>query len=278
MKRRLNIKMTTLATLLISTCTTFAADKKTENHPEIPWGTDISKGLVTRLVPLKDSFKSGDPITFRLELRNTGKTPSNYDKQGVAWRDNIEVIGPNGKPHPFFGSIAQSVGGEVPLAPGKSIVLFEKRNLTSDYAITPTETGVYSFRFRGAHMWKTRIPASNTIKVNVTGGKTNPFDTLLIHLSEGLDKRWDITKEFDTKVQAVDQATLMHVPPSQLKAEVVQFDLYHVAKKLDAASAKNLGVSEPFHSGTLGHVYIKGDKKGLKRFPDLKDKLSQILK
>ena len=247
---------------------------------EIPWGTEKSHGLVTRLVPSQASFASGSPITFRLELKNIGDVPSDYDDQGISWRDNIAITGPNGKTHPFFGSIAQSTGGDRPLAPGATVVLFDERDLAPDYAISPTETGTYTFQFRGATMYKNRIPASNTVTIKIAGGTVNPLNELLIAIHAGLDhKEWFISKNEAGRDEQheFNQISLRH-NPTGLKKDIVFFNLYQSQKKLSASAKEKLEVDQPFYTGAYGQLTLKGDKRAWGRFPKFSQTITAHLK
>jgi hypothetical protein len=105
------------------------------------------KGISTRLTALGRRFRIGEAIPLRLELVNQSSLELTYDDQQVDVNDSLRVTDGHDSEISFVAQMCQTIGGEVKLRPGKTAVLFDRLDLTKQYAIR--QPGRYSVQFRG---------------------------------------------------------------------------------------------------------------------------------
>jgi hypothetical protein len=178
-------------------------------------------GLRTRLVPLAKQFTLGQPMKFRLELKNFGPTAVHYDSQAVAGNSSLVVRDPQGQLVPYIGGSFQT-GNFIPLpslAPGKTVVLFDGLDLASQYLLV--RPGKYTVQFRGISDeaeakaeeqsrrrrsevgakffgekmdWRewdgALIPTSNSAGIDVQPGAVPPVKRIAARLLDVLPKEW----------------------------------------------------------------------------------------
>ena len=105
------------------------------------------KGISTRLTALGNRFRIGEPIPLRLELVNQSSLELTYDDQQVEVNDSLRVTDGHDSEISFGAQMCQTIGGRVKLRPGETAVLFDRLDLTKQYAIRLP--GHYSVQFRG---------------------------------------------------------------------------------------------------------------------------------
>ena len=101
-----------------------------------------------RLVPVQDEYVLGRPMRFRLEMTNRTSVKLLYDHQQVAVNHSLVITGPDGKRAPYVrGTCQTSIRGWPAIAPGQTVVLFDKLDAAEQYFIdTP---GRYAVQFAG---------------------------------------------------------------------------------------------------------------------------------
>jgi hypothetical protein len=138
----------------------------------------------TRLVPLADHFVLGQPMKFRLKLKNVGQTAVHYDPQQVGINGSLKVLDPEGHPIRYSATSFQTMINKFPaLMPGNVVNLFDGLDLDSQYLIV--KPGKYSVQFR--HY---AFPNSNTVEVEVRPGTLPPIKRIAARLLEVLPKEW----------------------------------------------------------------------------------------
>jgi len=105
------------------------------------------KGLRTQLTALQQEYKLGQPMPFRLELVNEGAHELSYDKQQVAVNGSMIIKDENGRIIPYTAGPHQTAGGEKPIKPGESVVLFASLDIAKQYDIK--RPGKYQVQFSG---------------------------------------------------------------------------------------------------------------------------------
>jgi len=138
------------------------------------------------LTPLSEHFVIGEPMLFRLEMKNTGDGPVLYTRTSFMVNDPMDVVGPDGSEIRYADVDYQtSVGPDVILA-GETIVLMEQYDVTSQYSIV--EPGRYTFRFRGRGLYPDI--GSNVCTVDVSPGKLPAFEQVAERLSAVMPDGW----------------------------------------------------------------------------------------
>ena len=114
------------------------------------WGADRD-GLCTRLLPAQKEYVVGQPVRFRLEMKNFGSQNRTYDPQQVDVNGSLIITDPDGKPVPYIGGSFQTMGPlrRDPIRPGETVVLFNARDwdFTDQYPFV--KPGRYTVQFRG---------------------------------------------------------------------------------------------------------------------------------
>ena len=151
-----------------------------------PWGPQ-GGNLRTRLVPLADHFTLGQPMRFRLELKNVGQAVVHYDPQQVDINGSLAVRDPQGRSLRYVAMSFQTLGGQVPaLTPGNVVYLFNELDLDSQYLIV--KPGKYSAQFRDYG-----LPKSNTVEIDVRPGTLPPIKRIAARLLDVLPDGWEMT-------------------------------------------------------------------------------------
>ena len=95
---------------------------------------------------LGNRFSIGEPIPRRLELVNQSRLELTYDDQQVGVNDSLRVTDRQGR-EIHAAQTTQTGGGWVKLRPGETAVLFDRLDITKQYAIR--QPGHYGVQFRG---------------------------------------------------------------------------------------------------------------------------------
>jgi Leucine-rich repeat (LRR) protein len=145
------------------------------------WGPEY-RGLRTRLVPLEKQFVLGQPMRFRLEMKNVGQHKATYDRPHVYVNNPFAVRDPQGNHVLYIGFEAQMGPSDRPsLAPGSTIILVDNLDLTLQYFIA--KPGKYTVKF----------PGSNTLVIDVQPGPLPPAFRVAVRLRDILPKDWKLT-------------------------------------------------------------------------------------
>jgi hypothetical protein len=105
------------------------------------------KGMKSRLAPVSEQFVVGSPMLFRVELANQGQASVDYLDSGVAYAP-LTVFDAKGQALAFTQTPLQVMVRKGQVAPGASVVLADRIDLSAHYAIT--NPGLYTVRFSGA--------------------------------------------------------------------------------------------------------------------------------
>jgi hypothetical protein len=141
----------------------------------------------TRLVPLADHFTLGQPMRFRLELKNVGQTIIYYDTQQVDINASLAVRDPRGRTLPYTAQSFQTMGGKPPaLTPGNVVYLFDGLDIDSQYLIV--KPGRYSVEYRGGE-----VPKSNAVEIDVRPGTLPPIKRIATRMLGVLPSDWAIS-------------------------------------------------------------------------------------
>jgi Leucine-rich repeat (LRR) protein len=175
----------TVAGVAVPAVTRAVAAEPTDKKEGESWGPEAGN-LRTRLVPLADHFTLGQPMKFRLELKNVGQTVVHYDPQQVDINGSVAVRDPQGRPLGYSATMFQTAGGKLPaLTPGNVVFLFDGLDIDSQYLIV--KPGKYTMQFCGYS-----APKSNTVEIEVLPGTLPPIKRIAARLLDVLPKGWVI--------------------------------------------------------------------------------------
>jgi hypothetical protein len=94
------MKSTCIAFSLFLAGTTFISAAEVDQPGAIPWGPE-QHGVQTRLIPLADSYQVGNPMPFKLEMKNVSDKIIQYDSQSVGVNDSMSVVRSSGESVPY---------------------------------------------------------------------------------------------------------------------------------------------------------------------------------
>lgn len=104
------------------------------------------KGLKTHLSAVSETFVVGSPMLFRLELLNLGTSGVHYQNVGIVFHA-LTVLDHEKKEVPSREELGQFFESRNELAPGASVVLADKMDISSNHHFT--EPGKYYVQFSG---------------------------------------------------------------------------------------------------------------------------------
>lgn len=171
------------------------------------------EGLKTVLTPLGSSYAVGEPMRFRLEMSNTGKAAIIYSTLQNVWLNDgqfFRIVLPRypgafvefsncmavkdaaSLQAPFIANVIfQTMVGSSVIEPGETVVLDPDFDIASLYNID--KPGQYTVQFLGRYgSLQDRIPASNTLTIEVAAGKGDGIESIIDKLLKILPPDWKI--------------------------------------------------------------------------------------
>src|SRR5579862_9534528 len=129
--------------------------------------------LKTRVVPQQTEYILGQPMKLRLEMSNLSSETVKYKAEG--FDDMLAITGPDGLPIPFIEGCYMTLAAANTLLPGKTVVLTEDWEISSQYLIS--SAGRYWIKFVGNT--RNSMPPSEAVDIFVKPGNLKPMDILL---------------------------------------------------------------------------------------------------
>jgi beta-lactamase regulating signal transducer with metallopeptidase domain len=239
---------------------------------ETPWGAVAeNSGLQSRLTLQTAAPTVGQPLLFRLELRNSGDKPTEYDPQNYAAFRVVRATRIDGKAVPFIGQTPQTSSQPVRLPPGETSVLWEDVDVTRLFAV---EEGINKFFAEGGE-WaaQTLWRDSNTVEVDVQPGFPDPRTSLMGSLArlEVLPENW--------RVSADDRFVYLTHTPTGLKQDISTIRLWFQANRFHDAFVPEVPGDYPSKPGVAteiswvcsceaGHLYAVAPAQVTELWPD----------
>ena len=104
------------------------------------WGPRPKQGdLRARLTLQTEKPTAGQPLRLKLEIKNFGTEPQEFDPQHYSPFRTVKVIHANGEPDWFIGPIPQTAGVESICAPGESITVWDDMDATELFMLDEGE-------------------------------------------------------------------------------------------------------------------------------------------
>jgi hypothetical protein len=229
---------------------------------ETPWGRMAERsGLQSRLTLQTEKPRVGQPLLVKLELRNSGEKPTEFDLQNYAPFRVLRVDVPRPDlPPPFIGMRPQTSGQNETLQPGEVRTLWENMDVAELFLLA--QERVYEVYAEGGEwamqpIWRD----SNWLSVQLQVGTLPARQKLIAALLEILPDEWTISV-------GVGEISLQH-SPTNLKNDVTTLSVRYGPEKL----ADDLSIGWPvpgqekvFANVTvvalgeteLGHLYLLG--------------------
>ncbi len=138
------------------------------------------------LTPLADEFVLGQPMLFRLEMKNVGDKTLGYWRTSVMVNDPMLVIDPNGRTLPYIDTSYQTGAGTDAILPGETIVLEDQYDVASQYRVL--HPGRYKFQ------WKSHDRVSNICEMDVKPGPVPEAELIYGRIRATLPTGWGATR------------------------------------------------------------------------------------
>jgi hypothetical protein len=253
--------------------------------PTGEWGPE-QDGLRTRLVRLTDKPVVGQPLKFRLEMKNFGKVARHYDPQNAAAFRVMSVKKADGEADPYAGPSYQTAGGPKPIKPGETVVLWDDYDVAEQFLLA--EPGKYVVQTRATRAIppppipglrdaaESAIPASNSLTVELAPGKLPELKTMFVRLREILpkEKAWRIAMS--------GRVIFFTHSPTNLKKDVTTIQLWFDEKEHPPGYSLGEGANktpvERVGKTPLGFAYMTATAKAAELWPEFRAKIIAMLR
>ena len=235
-------------------------DKTEENPDDTEWGqlAEIS-GLQSRLTLQTARPQIGQPLLVKLELRNSGDKPTDFDPQKYAPFRVLRVDVPRPDlPPPYIGLTPQTSGQPETLQPGETKVLWENVDV-SELFLLNEEREYQIFAEGGEWAMQNIWRDSNRLRVTLHDGTLSPRQELMVALLEIKPADWKLSV-------GISEIYLQHAP-TNLKKDAISATIRFTQEELPEDFEVNLrtpGEDRVFTKATidylgettLGHAYL----------------------
>jgi hypothetical protein len=146
---------------------------------------EFDRAIKYILSPVSSEFVIGQPMLFRIEMKNEGNTPIGFRRTSVIVNDPIRVIAPDGGELPYVDTSYQTVENADAILSGEVIVLADEYDVASQYEII--RPGRYKFQFQFHYP---RERTSNVCEVEVHAGPVPDAEQIVSKLVRVLPGGW----------------------------------------------------------------------------------------
>ncbi|HMO14675.1 MAG TPA: M56 family metallopeptidase [Pirellulaceae bacterium] len=247
------------------------------------WGmiAELS-GLQSRLTLQTARPQVGQPLKVKLELRNAGDKPTQFDPQNYVPFRVLRAERPHAvEPPAFIGLQRQTSGQKVTLEPGEVRLLWEDVDVGELFLLS--EAREYEI-FASGGKWATQTihRDSNRLRVTLETGTLPPRQELIAALLSVKPEDWTLSV-------GVSEFYLMHAP-TNLKQDITSVTVRYATDKLPDDFSLGLpvpGEDKVFAQANvdylgetaLGHTYVLSLPRSTKAlWPDYSDKIAQAVK
>jgi hypothetical protein len=165
---------------------------------------EFEKAVKYVLTPLSESFVIGQPMLFRLEMKNTGDKAFGCGRTDVMVNDPMLVTGPDGGILPYVDTSYQTAWRSDAILPGETIVLVDKYDVTTQYRIL--RAGRCTFCFKSSNR------RSNVCEMEVQPGTPPEMEQIVDKLLPVRPAGWRWTRSLTPPWGLKDGASkVLHV-------------------------------------------------------------------
>lgn len=163
-------------------------------NQEFPLNYEINRtGFDVRLIPLTQEFFVGNPMLFRVEMKNISNETLGYWHTSFMVNDPMVIKDPNDTIIPYIEGDCQTTAAPEFVESNETIVLADNYDLRSQYHITTP--GRYTVQFRKRPL--TPSP-SNILEFDVKPGQLSPSELLVEKLLPILPPAWNFTRKINS--------------------------------------------------------------------------------
>ncbi len=238
------------------------------------WGPLLA-GLSTRLVVQGEEHAVGQPLKFRLEMKNFGTGERHYDPQTAEPFRRLYIIRADGEGEPYIGPTYQTAGELKAINPGETVVLWDDFDAAGHYLFA--EPGKYVVlmtqpaRPLAGVPALTSIPPSKPVTVELAPGKLPDLNAMFVRMREILpkEKAWRISMS--------GGVIFFTHSPTNLKKDVTTIQLWFDEKEHPPGYSLGDGANkvpvEPLGKTKLGFAYMTAPARAADLWPEFRKKI-----
>ncbi|MEM6469492.1 MAG: M56 family metallopeptidase [Planctomycetota bacterium] len=236
---------------------------------ESSWGPHAKTGsLRTRLTLLTKHPKVGDPLRFKLELKNFGDNAQTYDPQYYSAFRVLKVTNAEtGESDESLGMTYQTSGGKVSLAAGETVTLWETEDAAELFML---DEGTYNVQVAAPQILGEILPESNELTVTVAAGIQTIPKRLMRAFAKIVPEGWKVSVGWQQRVYLEYQRT-------RDKRGSATIQLWTSDQAL-LASEVAPGTSLVRSFDGVGNVFLITSENVKTIWPDYAERLSEALK
>jgi beta-lactamase regulating signal transducer with metallopeptidase domain/biopolymer transport protein ExbD len=248
--------------------------------PADDWGPE-QDGLRTRLVQLSDKPSVGEPVKFRLEMKNFGNEVRHYDPQVAAAFRIVGVKKHDGDAIGYIGGSFQTAGQPLKIGPGETVALWKEWDVAANFLLE--DAGNYTVQTRPAKAIEpiigsrepkqSAIPASGPITFELAPGTLRAIPALFVRLRNIPPPGW--------KASLMSDVILFTHSPTSLKKDVTTIQLWFTKEKLPADFKLGQGeyqqVVQYLGETPMGHANLGALPRAADLWPDYVTSIRQRL-
>jgi beta-lactamase regulating signal transducer with metallopeptidase domain/biopolymer transport protein ExbD len=226
---------------------------------------DEKNGLRTRLVLLTEKPTVGQPLTFRLEMKNFGKVERQFDPQVAAPFRVVKVKKESGEAQPYLGLLYQTAGGSEPIRPGETKVLWDGYDVAENFLLAEP----------GKYIVQSSVFPSNAVTVELAPGKLPDLKAMFVRMREILPK------EKVWRISMSGRVIFFTHSPTNLKKDVTTIQLWFDEKEhppgYSLGEGENKVPVDRLGKTPLGFAYMTAPPKAAELWPEFREKIREQL-
>lgn len=234
------------------------------------WGPRAESGdLRVRLSLVTKQPKVGEPLRLKLELKNFGDKPQKYDAQYYSAFRVLKVTNAlTGKSDESLGMTYQTFGGEVALAPGESVTVWESADAADLFML---DEGTYRIQVAAPRIRSKTLPASNGLTVTVAAGQQTFPKRLMRALAQNVPEGWDVQIGWQQRVY-------LTYTSSKYKRDTATIQLWVTKDPLAEPESNDPAVTTLDHDESVGHLHLRISDQAKSLWPNCHQKLAGAAK
>ncbi|MEL6109633.1 MAG: hypothetical protein AAFU85_26795, partial [Planctomycetota bacterium] len=224
------------------------------------WGPRAKTGdLRVRLSLLTQKPKVGEPLRLKLELKNFGDKPQAYDAQHYSAFRVLRVTNvATGNSDESLQMAYQTAGGEVPLAPGETVTLWEMQDATGLFML---DEGTYKIRVDAPAIRAATLPASNEVTVTIAAGRQTFPKRLMRALRKIAPEGWSVQVGWQQRVYLTYSS-------GKDKRDIATIQLWATKAPLTEAEGDDPAITTVGQESDAGHLHLRISDKASALWPD----------
>ena len=234
-------------------------------------------GFEVRLIPLTKEIAIGNPMLFRVEMKNITDETLGYTDTSFMVNDPMLVKDSNGTIVPYIDTSYQTIARPEFVEPGETVILADNYDARSQYQITKPDK--YTFQFKGS--WD--IKPSNVVKMDIESKPLAALERIVEDLLPILPEGWELTRRVmpanELAKEQNGEAVLANLTGKRTGKQVeiaAQIMIFLDSNYANVKLRNHLTELELWGQSQWGPVYVKSHDAEL-LWPDYKEQIMKVL-